>query len=208
MSQLFVLFLAWTAPILVWAAGDGLLTSEQLETQVQAWVAKKQGYLAKQIAMIPLDHRVKLKNCDREIDYSFPFNNYETVKVVCTQPNWQIFVRVLLPQPGSRSVASTNSSSMSSEDSKNIRQVWVVQHFVSSGSSIQKSQVALLERDQAMVGGAAIDIQSEFTFVEAARDLPPGTVLRQSDLRPMTLIKRGQMVQIMIGPGISNCSSC
>lgn len=47
----------------------------------------------------------------------------------------------------------------------------------------------------------ALDPATDLTYMEAVRDLPPGTVLRQYDLRPTTLVKRGQMVQILIGQG-------
>ena len=37
--------------------------------------------------------------------------------------------------------------------------------------------------------------------VEATRDIPAGTPLKNSDVRPILLVKRGQMVQMQVGAG-------
>ena len=47
--------------------------------------------------------------------------------------------------------------------------------------------------------GAVLESPAEAIHAEVLRDLPAGTVLRRSDLRPAMLVKRGQMVQLSVG---------
>jgi len=81
------------------------------------------------------------------------------------------------------------------------RQVWVVEQHISAGSPLAKRQLKLTERDSATVGPAALDPQIDISYMEAVRELAPGTIVRQHDLRPLILVKRGQVVQISIGQG-------
>ncbi|MEY2620778.1 MAG: hypothetical protein RIT26_598 [Pseudomonadota bacterium] len=185
--------------MVAWSTDASGTPRAALESGVTAWVAKQQGMDAAQITMIPIDHRLNLKVCDSDLKYSFPFNNAETVKVVCPQPSWQIFVRLMLPNASARGLAGVNPGTAQGRSN---RQVWVVEHHLSTGSVVQKSQLALVERDSQAVGPAAIDVQTDLNFMEAVRDLSPGTIIRQHDLRPMILVKRGQMVQMTLGQGL------
>ncbi len=201
MSQLFILIALWITPHVSWSSDASGMPKGALESGVMAWVAKQQGLDVAQISMIPIDHRLNLKNCESDLKYSFPFNNNETVKVVCPQPSWQIFVRLIFPNAGARGGTGANAQAGPASNGRSNRQVWVVERHLSPGSVVQKSQLTLVERDPQTVGPAALDAQTELSFMEAVRDLTPGTIIRQHDLRPMILVKRGQMVQMTLGQG-------
>lgn len=185
------------------AAEAALTTHDQLQAGVVAWVAQQQGLKESEISMAPLDHRLRLKPCEAPLTHEFPFPSAETVKVVCKKPNWHVFVRMTLPTPNAKvrsaSVAVTPSTAAVPVPAAPLRPVWVVEQHVSAGSSVQTRQLVLVERPSADVGPQALDSQTDLTHMEAVRDLAPGTIVRQYDLRSKTLIKRGQMVQIMIG---------
>ena len=71
------------------------------------------------------------------------------------------------------------------------------------GSRADHSAVPTLlsreDRDSAVIGPQALDPQADISYSEAIRDLPPGTIVKQYDIRPQVLVKRGQLVQIVIG---------
>ena len=50
-------------------------------------------------------------------------------------------------------------------------------------------------------GGAFLENPADAVHAEVLRDMPAGTPLRRSDLRPSVLVKRGQLVQLSIGVG-------
>jgi len=48
-------------------------------------------------------------------------------------------------------------------------------------------------------GGNFLEDVSEALHSELLRDIAPGTPLRKTDLRPLVLVKRGQLVQLTVG---------
>lgn len=183
------------------AAQPTVLTPAQtLEAGVVAWVSQQQGLKASEVVMQPLDNRLRVQPCSGELKHDFPFSSTETVRVRCAQPVWQLYVRVSLGATGTV-VAGSLGGAQATPAASALRQVWVVEQHVTAGSPVSKRQVRLLDKEAASVGPLALDPATDMTYMEAVRDLPPGTVIRQHDLRPTTLVKRGQMVQILIGQG-------
>ena len=172
----------------------------RLETSVVQWVAKQQSLPSSDVVMLPLDPRMKVQSCEENLTTDFPFSSAETVRVRCKKPTWQLYVQVSLPQSHSR-VMPAGANSNAPIKPGMTRQVWVVEQHISVGSPIGKQQLKLMNMDAASVGPAALDAQHDINFVEAVRELPAGSIVRQHDLRPLVLVKRGQIVQIAIGKG-------
>ena len=190
----------WTVAPLVWAQDVYKQAMEHLQTGVVTWVAKQQGLNPQDVQIPPLDPRLKVRTCDAPLKHEFPFPSAETVKVSCAKPDWHLFIRVSLPTPNVRpGVASSIPQGTDKPVAQ--RRVWVVESHVSAGQQVQQRQLALAEREGAAIGPQALDPQADVKFMEAVRDLPVGSIVRQYDLRPQTLVKRGQMVQIMMGRG-------
>ncbi len=191
--------LCWTAFAV--AVEPSLMTpAQKLETGVVSWVSQQQGLKSSEVVMLPLDHRLRVQVCSSELKFDFPFSSAETVRVRCSQPVWQLFVRVSTGGAGAVGTGA-GGGALALPGPATSRQVWVVEQHVSAGSPVSKRQVRLLDKETASVGPMALDPAIDMTYMEAVRDLPPGTVIRQHDLRPSTLVKRGQMVQILIGQG-------
>ncbi len=182
------------------AAGEPILTPVQkLETGVVSWVSHQQGQKLGDVSMQPLDPRLKVQSCSQELKFDFPFSSTETVRVRCGQPAWQLFVRVTLAGAPATHVKATAGEAVSAASA--LRQVWVVDQHLSAGSPVSKGRLRLVDKEASAVGPMALDPSTDLTHMEAVRDLPPGTVVRQYDLKHATLIKRGQMVQILMGQG-------
>ena len=194
MTRAFSLMICtgWTAV----QAGPTAITPEVLATGVQSWVAKQQGLGPQEVSMVPLDARVKARTCEGELRYEYPFPSAETVKVMCKAPAWHLFVRVNLPTSNAR---PGQTAPVQASAPQAVRKVWVVSQHVSAGSAIQANQISREDRDSAVIGPQALDPQADISYSEAIRDLPPGTIVKQYDIRPQVLVKRGQLVQIVIG---------
>ena len=176
-----------------------LSPAQKIEVGVVSWVSQQQALKASDLSMQPLDPRLRVPSCSVDLKYDFPFSNAETVRVRCAQPVWQLYVRVT--SGGGNPVGAVSGSVRNQPTASVPRQVWVVEQHLTAGSAVAKRQVRLVDKDASSVGAMALDPATDLTYMEAVRDLPPGTVLRQYDLRPTTLVKRGQMVQILIGQG-------
>ena len=68
--------------------------AQKLEAGVQAWVAKRQGLQAADVSMQALDPRLRIQGCQKELMFDDPFSSPETVRVRCSDPSWQLYVRV------------------------------------------------------------------------------------------------------------------
>ena len=167
---------------------------EVLQRSVTQWVGRQQGLPAEQVQMVPLDARVQVQSCARPLNIDSPFSSPETVRVRCPEPVWQLYIRVQLPSADARGMALASPAG-----GEQRRPVLVTVTPLSRGMSVQAADVRL--QSMAVPAGAApvLDNPAEALHAEVLRDMPAGTVLRRSDLRPAMLVKRGQLVQLSIG---------
>jgi flagella basal body P-ring formation protein FlgA len=175
-----------------------------LTEDVQMWAAKQRGLDVSQVKMQALDPRVIVKNCKKEFNFEFPIKSYESIKVSCPDPAWHMFVRMsysqrsaTLPEPSAPQKNQTEAKQATSE----WRQVWVTSQYLTAGSPVSVNQVSLEKRDAGQVGLQVLDPKTDFSYMEVTHDVPSGSILRQYDIRPQTLVKRGQMVQMNVGQG-------
>ena len=166
-------------------------TPEQALTQsVQQWVARQQGSQPDQVQLMPLDNRLRVQPCSRPLSMDNPFASQETVRVRCADPVWQLYVRLQpAAKPASPNVAAAESR----------RPVVVASMSLVRGMTVQPSDVRVQSTALPPGGGNFLEDVSEAMHSELLRDIPPGTPLRKTDLRPLVLVKRGQLVQLTVG---------
>ncbi len=89
--------------LFAWLFGLGLVLAwpalaaapqQVLETSLAHWVAAQQGIAPEQIRMAPLDPRVQVQPCATALSFDYPFVSKENVRVRCSKPSWQMFVKV------------------------------------------------------------------------------------------------------------------
>ena len=194
---------AWVGPALANpakskpAAVSTPATPDQVLTQsVQQWVAKQQGGQPDQVQLMPLDNRVRVQPCARPLSMDNPFASQETVRVRCTEPTWQLYVRL---QPASRQVAPNAAAPNPAASGETRRPVVVASLSLVRGMTVQPSDVRVQAVTLPAGGGQFLEDIGEALHSELLRDIPPGTPLRKSDLRPLVLVKRGQLVQLTVG---------
>ena len=79
-----------------------------LVDEVAHWVAEQNKTSIEHVSVTPPDARVKVQPCSDKLTFDYPFANRESVRVRCTKPTWQLFVKVALVKPNN-SVATTRA---------------------------------------------------------------------------------------------------
>lgn len=178
-----------------------------MRQQVVQWVSQHQGIAPQQVQIAPLDPRVSVERCSRALTIDQPFSSPTTVRVRCASPQWQLYVRLLQDQAaqtqtssgGAGPVGSAAPDAATSAGPTAVRSVVVAQQLLKRGAilssgSVQLSPVALREGDQSVL----TDLK-DLQFLEVVRDIPAGTPLRASDVKPVMLVRRGQIVLMTVG---------
>ena len=185
-----------------WAASPSAATPEQQLTEsVQRWVASQLGGTPEQVRVLPMDARVRVQACARPLVMDLPFAGKESVRVRCPEPVWQLYVRVESPvKLASLAAAPASAGPTGAAPVTETRRMVVVatQNLV-RGMTVAPSDV----REQMQVlppgGGAYLEQVAQALHSEPVRDIAAGTPLRATDLRPLVLVKRGQLIQLNVG---------
>lgn len=80
---------------------------QALETALGQWVAAQTGAQPDQVKMAALDPRVQVQPCASGFSFDYPFVNRENVRVRCSKPNWQMFVKVGFSQQTTQGIVIT-----------------------------------------------------------------------------------------------------
>jgi len=179
-----------------------------LQKSVVDWVAKEQAVSPDSVILAPLDPRVQVKACEKPLAMDLPFGSFEKLRVRCFQPAWQIYVRVAVqgrqaskgtsPGPSTPTVA-TAGAEVKASTAPEKRQVLVANMPLYKGQFLNESHVRLAEVESKGLNGQILESVTQVMHAELIRDVRADAPLRSQDIRPMVLVKRGQMVLISVG---------
>lgn len=190
----------------------------QLLSATRDWVTREQGAPADLVQVATVDPRVQVRACEGSFSFDLPFSTPETVRARCSNPVWQVFVRASVGRPvpvaeraatwapvSAAGVAPPAvpvprpvSPSASATPPADLRPVLVAAGPLQRGETLDASDVKLVQLPANQLGGRVIAQLSEVAHTELLRDLPAGTPIRPSDIRPILLVKKGQMVTLSI----------
>lgn len=160
------------------------------------WVAQSRKVPVEQVALAPLDTRVKVRSCDKALTMDQPFASPETVRVRCPQPVWQQYVSVRVAGKTPEPVAQAPRDKPA-EPAK--RWVLVASVPLQRGMTLNETHVQRVQVDTSGMPVNVLEQASEVLHAEVVRDVRPGVPLRSHDIRPTVLVKRGQMVLLSVG---------
>jgi len=190
------------------AAPSGPSPQAVLQKSVVDWVAKEQAVPTDSVILAPLDPRMQVKACEKPLAMDLPFGTFEKLRVRCPQPAWQLYVRVAVqarqaskvpsPGPSAPSVATAGTEVKASAAPEK-RQVLVANMPLYKGQFLNESHVRLAEVESKGLNGQILESLTQVMHAELIRDVRPDAPLRSQDIRPMVLVKRGQMVLISVG---------
>jgi flagella basal body P-ring formation protein FlgA len=177
--------------------------ADSMGQQVRQWLSQKHEVPAKEVVIAPLDERLKVQACLKPLTVDHPFASKETVRVRCTEPVWQLYLQVTLPnlnKPAPAASSAPNSNNVTSPTSPAPpKTVVVAKRLLQRGTILQPD---MLEETQASVNSADTQLLTSLKDAQQAeltRDMPAGQPLRISDIRRAIMVKQGQVVMLTIG---------
>ena len=177
------------------AAGEHL-AQEALVKSVKKWVSEQQKIAVESLELAPLDARLKLQACAVPLLMDTPFSSAETVRVRCSQPVWQLYVKVT-SKSGALAPAMASKASVTVKPVQ--RKVLVATAVLPRGTVLNETHVALADADTSSVGSPAFEAVADVLYSELVRDVRPGQPIRVQDVRQTVLVKRGQTVLLSVG---------
>ena len=200
MMQILCLTVFWllfaAAPVNLVAQTNS--PAESMNNQVKQWLSKSNEINSKDINILPLDSRLKVQACAQALTLDHPFASKETVRVRCSDPNWQLYLQVAMPNKvGVVPVATSPQGSQKPELPP--RKIVVAKRLLQRGAILQPE---MLEEVQASAGNADTQLLSSVKDAQQAeltRDIAAGQPLRISDIRRAVLVKQGQVVMLSVG---------
>ena len=170
-----------------------------LQKAVVSWVVQTQSVEAESVVLAPLDPRLQVKACTSPLAMDLPFASPDTIRVRCTQPAWQLYVRVSVTGRVAATAAPAPAPAKAEPAPVEKRQVLVAAVPLQRGMSLTAAHVRLVDVDASSMPVNVLEQVSQVLHAEVVRDVRPDTPLRSQDIRPTVLVKRGQMVLMSIG---------
>jgi flagellar basal body P-ring formation protein FlgA len=174
---------------------------EQMNAALTEWVGVQNGVPAASVTVMPPDARVAVQPCASSYAFDYPFVNRENVRVRCSKPNWQLFMKVGLVSgsaPSSLTPAAPAPGSKSAQ-APEFRQVVVAATNLPAGQLLQRDSLKLDRMEADKINKAYYVETQGLEGQELLRAVRAGEPIRVSDLRPATLVKRGEMVLMTVG---------
>ena len=174
--------------------------AETMAEQVKQWLSQTHSVNSKEVTIAPLDERLKVQACTKPLTVDHPFQSKETVRVRCSEPTWQLYLQVKLPNSGF--VSANNSNGATTQNPSVVpKTVVVARRLIQRGAILQPD---MLEEVQASPGNADTQLLSSLKDAQNAeltRDIAAGQALRISDIRRAVMVKQGQSVMFSVGNG-------
>lgn len=180
-------------------ASMSLATAVQATTPAEQALAKAvvrwgQQHLPDQpaLTLAALDERIMVPTCERALNVDAPFGQATNLRVRCTQPSWQLFVRTQSAQ----ALADEAPAPVQAEAAE-----WVVtanQHLT-RGTRLTPAMLSLRPADKQTPTNTALKTLEQAIDAELVRDIAAGSAVRRHDVRAAVLVKRGAMVLMSLG---------
>ena len=183
----------------VWQQAD----AQNMPVANPGWAAVEQG--AKQFVMDtykleaglvtiqPMDSRIKMQACKQDIVFDQPYGNKQSVRARCAEPVWQHFVMVQVKTGLGAQFANTSQTNAVT------KLVWVSTQSIKRGTAVQPGMFKNTEITVPAHETRFVSDERELVNTELLRDLPANTPLKMQDLKPTTMVRRGQQVTVAVG---------
>lgn len=204
LKMLNLITMRMVAGALLLAAGASAHAASAQETMQSAlveWVAAKNGVAPGQVEVAPLDARVAVQPCAGGFMFDYPFVSRESVRVRCTKPNWQLFVKVgfTTPVQSLPPAAASKPAAAPAPAPAATGQVVVASVNLQAGQVLHPEHLKLEKLDAEKISKAHYLEIAGLEGQELVRAVRAGEALRLSDLRQATLVRRGELVVMTVG---------
>ena len=202
------------ACLLAIPAARAATAPELLATEAAKWVASQNGVPVDQVTIAPLDARVAVQPCASQYVFDYPFVNRESVRARCLKPAWQLFIKagfVPLNQTPPANTKPPSSPAQANQSASRTppaqvmpesRMVLVAVSNLAPGQPLQPEMFKLEKMDADKVNNSYLLESTSLTGLELLRSLRAGEPVRNVDVRPAIMVKKGELVQLTVGrPG-------
>ncbi len=172
---------------------------EQMNAALTEWVGVQNGVPASSVTIVPPDARVAVQPCASTYVFDYPFVSRDSVRVRCTKPNWQLFMKVGLVSGSTPATFTPGASAAKGAPAPEFRQVVVAATNLPAGLVLQRDSLKLDRMEADKISKAHYLENQGLEGQELLRAVRAGEPIRVSDLRPATLVKRGEMVLMTVG---------
>lgn len=189
------------------ACAQAATPQEAMTAALVDWVAAQNDTTPSQVKTGPLDPRLPVQPCAGSFQFDYPFVSRDSVRVRCTKPAWQMFVKVGFVGAGTLpssapAPARSGAPSVAAAAAENRQAVVVAAAQLAPGQLLQPELLKLEKLDAEKVSKAHLLDVAGLDGHEVLRPIRAGEPLRSSDIRPATLVKKGELVSLSIGsPG-------
>lgn len=189
---------------------------ETLVAELTKWVAAHNDVPADQVTVAPFDARVSVQPCASAYAFDYPFVNRESVRVRCTKPAWQLFVKtgflqtqpapIAQAKPVNQAAQTTHTSQAAAQSTTpaapvtpESKMVLVATANLTAGQLLQPEMVKLEKMDADKVNRSHLLDASGLEGQELVRNLRAGEPIRIADLRAGIMVRKGELVQLTVG---------
>lgn len=193
--------------LLVSPAAQAASPQEALTAELAKWVALQNQVPIDQVIVAPLDTRVSVQPCASQYSFDYPFVNRESVRARCLKPAWQLYVKVGFTQvqqapsanakpasPVSQTVATATTAPVPES-----RMVLVAASNLTAGQLLQPEMFKLEKMDADKLNRSYLFEATGLEGQELIRAMRAGEAIRNVDMRPAIMVKKGELVQLTVG---------
>ena len=198
-----------------------------LQNEARHWLAKQVAMNVDQVQIADMDSRLKVISCSSGTVFDHPFANRQVIRARCESPAWQYFLKAsfaddqaalragkVSPALAStkpigigeastkaQALVSTGVSASQSQSMSKIKTVLVANQPLRRGTVLQASFFKQVELPINSTDTMVLSQFKEIENTELLHDMGAEQAIRNYDIKPTLLVKRGQQVNFSVGEG-------
>jgi len=205
--------------------------STQLQNEARNWLAQELSLKTEEVQISDMDARLKFQPCTFGVVFDHPFANRQVIRARCEAPNWQFFLKAtfsdektalkasrvnvnvvstkeVTSNSGNANLAQKAPSALHLASNVNtsipgskMKMVLVANQPLRRGTILQASQFKQIEMAVALTDSMVLSQFKEIENSELLHDMGAEQAIRNYDIKPTLLVKKGQQVNFSIGEG-------
>ena len=199
----------------------------QLQNEARHWLAKQVAMNVDQVQIADMDSRLKVISCSSGTVFDHPFANRQVIRARCESPAWQYFLKASFADDQAalragkvspvfasnksigigeasakaQALVSTGVSASQSQSMSKIKTVLVANQPLRRGTVLQASFFKQVELPINSTDTMVLSQFKEIENTELLHDMGAEQAIRNYDIKPTLLVKRGQQVNFSVGEG-------
>ena len=198
-----------------------------LQNEARHWLAKQVAMNVDQVQIADMDSRLKVQSCSSGTVFDHPFANRQVIRARCESPAWQYFLKASFADDQAalragkvspvfasnksigigeastkaQALVSTGVSASQSQSMSKIKTVLVANQPLRRGTVLQASFFKQVELPINSTDTMVLSQFKEIENTELLHDMGAEQAIRNYDIKPTLLVKRGQQVNFSVGEG-------